>query len=529
MNNRLNLNNSGDLMRLADEHQMLLETIQFSPVHFCVYDPQDRLLAWNKAYEANYPDAFEALRDQIAETGVTYADLIRHQLAHTMDPDALEAEVAHRVALQASAAGEPVIRRYKDHVLKVHKYRLPSGAVAGLAVDISDLIQNERKLSEARRAAEQGARAKASFLANMSHEIRTPMNGIIGLTDLLQETALDADQRDLVNTIASSANALMSTINEILDFSKIDAGKLDIVCEPFDLNVVLNDLADLMRPVAEQKDLRLNIRFSRTEPHWYLGDPLRIRQCLLNLVGNALKFTLEGSVSLEIRRQTSGEIRFQVKDTGIGIAPEHVSKIFTAFEQADSRSARLFEGTGLGLAITRRLVELMGGRVAVESVQNEGSTFTFWLPLEDTAAAEKALSQQTTEVLDLAGVDILIAEDNQTNRMVIERMLRPTGAAVRFAHDGEEAVAEARRIRPDLILMDISMPRLNGLDATRAIRQHEAQSKDPRVPIASLTANAMQEDHQKCLDAGMDMMLTKPVRKTELMATLQEMMILARQ
>ena len=511
---------TGELDRLIEEHQILMETIRESPVHFCVYDAQDRLVAWNKSYEANYPKAFEALRDRANRRELTYADLMRFELADKLSPEELEVEVAQRVALQAEASGEPVIRAYPSHVLRVHKYRLTSGAVAGFAVDVTDMIEHEQELSDAREAAEQSEAAKARFLANMSHEIRTPMNGVMGLAEMLAQTDLTVEQRELIDTILSSAEALLVTINDVLDFSKIDAGKLEIVTEPFDLHRLVREAIDLLLPVSRAKGIALEMRYPDAEKRWFVGDVVRIRQCLLNLMGNAIKFTLEGSVSVAVSVEREAGVVLKISDTGIGIAEEAVDKIFSAFEQADTRTARQFEGTGLGLAITNRLVELMGGEISVTSVLGEGSTFQITLPLLQSCAVVPAGAARDGSDVDLSDLRVLLVEDNRTNRLVVGKMLGHLVGEIREAVNGEEAVAAFSADRPDLILMDVSMPVMSGLDATRAIRDLEAERRATRVPIISLTANAMAEDLAACTEAGMDATLTKPVRRADLIAAI---------
>ncbi|MEO1459183.1 MAG: ATP-binding protein, partial [Pseudomonadota bacterium] len=495
---------------LLREHQILLETVEQSPVHFCVYDWKDRLIAWNKAYEQNYPNAFAALREKLDAREATYADIMRHELSLKLPEDEVEAEVARRVAFQAKAQGEPVVREYGGHTLRIHKYRLPSGAVAGLAVDITDLKERERELSQARRAAERSEAAKTRFLANMSHELRTPVNGIMGLASVLAEKDMPDEQRAIVRTIENSAEALLATINEVLDFSKIDAGKLEIVPEPFNLRQLAREVVDLVTPSASRKGLELVLSYPPGEPSVFVGDTLRIRQCLLNLVGNAVKFTEAGSVRIAIAAAPCGEVTIEVADTGIGIAPEDLAQIFLAFEQVNTRAARRFDGTGLGLAITRSLVELMNGRIAVASELGRGSTFTIGLPLDPAAPEETKPRQAPGPVATdgLARLRVLLAEDNATNRLVVEKMLGAHLDELLVARDGGEAVERYRAEAPDLVLMDLSMPVLSGLEAAGEIRRLEAETGRARVPMIALTANAMAEDREACLAAGMDDFLT---------------------
>ena len=378
----LNPQDEDAINRLLVEHQILLEAIAGSPVYFCVYDQDDRLIAWNETYTSIYPNAFRKLETKIIQREATYADILRCEYAYTTPGDEVEALVQKRVAAQANATGEPVIRQYKDQYLRIHKYRLPSGAVAGLAVNITDLIEREARLEDARLAAEASEAAKARFVATLSHEIRTPMNGITGLTELLSKTELTEQQHNLLETIRNSAQALVRTINEVLDLSKIDAGKLALKFEPFDLGLMLRDLCDLLRPVAEEKSVALLLKRSPREPDWLLGDALRMRQCVTNLLGNAIKFTNEGSVTLSTEYKASGLLRIDVTDTGQGIASDQLEKIFVEYEQVGANVNGHTEGTGLGLAITRKLAEMMNGDLSVKSALGVGSTFTLSLPLQ---------------------------------------------------------------------------------------------------------------------------------------------------
>ena len=372
--------------RLIEEHRMLKEAVEHSPVHFCVYDHEDRLLAWNESYEANYPSAFAALRGRAERREVTYADLLRHHFAERLSPDEVEEEVERRVNLQQEADGRPVIRDYGSKTLKVFKYRLPSGAIAGLAVDITDLMERERELVVARKAAEQAARSKTAFLSTMSHEIRTPMNGVLGVTALLEQTELDEAQRRYVELIRSSGEALLGVINEILDFSRIEAGKMEVAAVRMDLRRMLSEIIDLLEPVAQQKGLTIGLRWTDGLPTDWTGDALKIRQCVLNLVGNAIKFTSEGGATIGVAPGVGG-VSIEVADTGPGLPPDRMEDAFRAFTQVDDRETRQTEGTGLGLAITRRLVRLMGGEIGVVSRPGEGARFTISLPLAPATAA----------------------------------------------------------------------------------------------------------------------------------------------
>ncbi|WOI56299.1 ATP-binding protein [Palleronia sp. LCG004] len=384
--------------------------------------------------------------------------------------------------------------------------------------DVTDKKQKERELEAARLEAEESLRVKGNFLAMMSHEIRTPLHGILATTDLLERTGIDETQRTYIETLKCSGSALLDIINMVLDVTALERGRMVLARDPFDPAACLREVVGLMRALAEQKGIDLVLTLDDGLPAGMLGDAGRLRQILLNLVGNALKFTQEGQIRVRARRKGE-EMILSVEDTGIGISPDRLEKIFDSFAQEDEDRGRRFGGTGLGLSISLQLIQRMGGDIRVESRLTEGSTFTVTLPIAEAElpAAETAVAEPAAGAFE--GIRMLVAEDNKTNRFLLERLLKGTDIELHFATDGFEAVELARTLSPQLILMDVSMPGMDGCEATRTIRCGERADR-PRVPIIALTANAFESDRQACLEAGMDDILHKPIDRKTLLAAI---------
>jgi light-regulated signal transduction histidine kinase (bacteriophytochrome)/CheY-like chemotaxis protein len=406
-----------------------------------------------------------------------------------------------------------------------------NGTLSLSALVFTDTTRSERAreaLQAAQERAEHLASLKSSFLANMSHELRTPMNGILGMVQLLQETRKDPEQQEYLDVIQSSGDAMLHIINDILDLSKIEAGRMSLERAPFDLTALVQGVVDLLRAQAHAKSIGLSAVFDSPPPRWYEGDSYRLRQIILNLTGNAIKFTAAGHVTIHVldadSTHTDAPLAVTVEDTGIGIAPQQLLEIFQKFSQADQSTTRKFGGTGLGLAISRELAELMGGAISVTSEAGKGSTFKVALPLKRSddrnRAAAVPLTAKPHPLAAGAGHRILVAEDDAASQTVIKAMLKKKGFEVEVARNGRKLLELLAAGPCDLILMDCHMPELDGFETTARIRSME--SGGTRTPIVALTADTQEEGRQHCLDAGMDDYMTKPIGMKDLWAMLRK-------
>ncbi len=427
-------------------------------------------------------------------------------------------------------SGELLKRNRAGEEVAVHSSHLSTLNKRGawelyvIDVDLSELKRASRELVKAKDFAEQASRAKSEFLANMSHEIRTPMNGVMGMTQLLMNSDLDEEQHDSVQTIMDSTRELIRIIDELLDISRVEAGEVRLHPEPFCMRETVEKAVLLFADRAGRKGVDLSIAIHDSVPDRLLGDTGRIRQVLINLIGNALKFTHDGHIQVRMQAEPDGDqwnVLADVKDTGIGIEPDLQGRIFDKFTQADTSSKREYGGTGLGLAITRQLVELMGGTISVSSTVGKGTTFAFNLKLgrvdepDSSPPAPQSGSNETTGSVD---ADILLVEDNLVNQKVASAMLKKLGCRVTAVPNGARALEQLKKAAFDLVFMDCQMPVMDGFEATRAIRQMVGEIRE--IPIVAMTAHALKEDRQKCLDAGMDDYLAKPVHRDKLIAVL---------
>lgn len=527
----------------------LWNSIQTIQDGFAVFDSAQRLVTAND----NFIQIFDGLEE--ACPGASYGRLIELLAEEgaidigTKHPSEWQAEMLERWLLPSPP--DITVKLWNQRFIKVIDRRAANGDTVTLAHDITATIRYEEELKQARDRSEAANRAKSSFLANMSHELRTPMNGVVGMAQLLDDGELNEEQKLYVDTIRTSGEALLVIINDVLDYSKVEAGKLELTPETFNLHQAVDEICTLLRPTATEKGLTLDLIWEEDLPDRFVADPGRIRQVLVNLLGNAIKFTLEGHVTLKISGIEMADpeqmlVRIEVEDTGIGIKPDQLDHIFGEFNQAEDEHSRSFDGTGLGLAITRELVELMGGEIWVDSVVGEGSCFGLKIPLpfippepsnnriiaglhtkitaEEAVEAPEPVAEVPTEVtIETAPTEpenqaqrqmrVLAAEDNKTNRLVFSKMVKTLNIDLKFAENGIEAVEYWQEFQPDLVFMDISMPKMDGKQATAEIRRLEAETGSDPVPIVAVTAHAMDGDSDSIFAAGVTHYLTKPLKK----------------
>lgn len=434
-------------------------------------------------------------------------------------------------------AGDPVLGqvnryRHKDGHYVTLEWRAQrfGDHIFGVARDVTEKVAAEKALVLAKAAAEAASRAKSDFLANMSHEIRTPLNGVIGIVDALSRTPLDPQQTEMVALIGSSGATLERLVSDILDVSKIEAGRLSLENRAFDLDEALTAPLNVMRLRAQDKELAFHVERDEAAQGLFIGDSTRIRQILTNLLANAVKFTAQGAVTTRISLGSAGdehtELMLEIQDTGIGFDSDHAVHLFDRFSQADAGITRRFGGTGLGLSICRSLTEMMGGRIEAASTPGAGSRFSVRLPLA------RAVPLADYEARDIAGpgpapllqrpLKVLLAEDHPTNQRVVQLILAGPGVDLTIVENGAQAIAAFRASRFDVVLMDMQMPVMDGLTATREIRRVEAARRaDVRTPVIVLSANAMSEHRDQAMTAGADLHVPKPITAATLLAGLE--------
>ena len=490
---------------------------------FVLFDDQDRLAMFNQPYYRLYPLAAPAI-----VLGNTFEAIVRYGVLHGQYANVtgdVDPWVAARLAQHRLPQSQLTQKLGDGRTLRVVERRMPNGYTVGFRVDITELVQ-------ASEAAQQASQSKSRFLANMSHEIRTPMNAILGMLTLLGKTELTPRQADYAAKSEAAAQSLLGLLNDILDLSKAEAGRMTLDPHPFALAQLMDDIGVIMHAYIGSKPVLMRFVIDPKLPHRLAGDAMRLKQVLINLCGNAVKFTDCGTVELSVRQVDATPerllLKFAVQDEGIGIAPENQARIFTGFTQAEASTTRRFGGTGLGLAISQKLIDLMGGRLELQSALGLGSQFYFTVPLLPAAEVAAPAGQhggapvgQSASPAGLSGLRVLVAEDNFVNQQIASELLEGEGATVTLADDGQQALdlIDAADSAFDVVLMDMQMPVMDGLAATRAIRI----SRNATVlPIVAMTANAMASDREACLAAGMNDHVGKPFNMAHLVKVLRQ-------
>ncbi|MCB1959317.1 MAG: CHASE domain-containing protein [Rhodocyclaceae bacterium] len=504
---------------LARSEELMRNAIEAIGEAFVIYDADDRLVYCNDRYRQLYSASAEAIKP-----GARFEDILRYGTERGQYAEAVGREeewIRARLAAHLTGDSDLVQPLSDGRWLRICERKTPTGHIVGFRVDVTELY-------DAKHAAERANHAKSQFLATMSHELRTPMNGVLGMAQLLQLPDLsEGERQEYVQTILDSGHTLMTLLNDILDLSKIEAGRLELVPDRFDPDALLHEVAALFAGSAQQKGLTLTTCWQGPAGHGYLGDATRIRQMLANLVSNAIKFTERGSIHLDGEvldlRGDTATLRFAVTDTGLGISDAQLPILFQPFSQGDGSITRRFGGTGLGLSIVRRLAVMMGGNAGVDSAEGRGSTF--WITLQ-AVVQQGAADIPDADTFDAAATAahgrVLVVEDNAVNRRVVASMLQRQGLDVNLLTDGQQAVSAitTREIIPDVVLMDCQMPVLDGYEATRQIRQWEHDEGRSPLPIIALTASAFTEDRDRCLAAGMNDYISKPLDMDSLQAAL---------
>lgn len=508
--------------RRSSDLRRIREAVDAMPDGLGFYDSKDRLVLWNARYAELNPE----LQPHLV-VGLAFRDALRIGIDQGRYDEALGREdewLTERIQARRQLSSNIEQQVGGGRWLRVQDRRTSEGGTVVVCNDITDLKRDAEALAEAKDAAEAANVAKSQFLANMSHEIRTPLNGVIGLSQALAKTELTADQREMLDLMQASGRTLQTLLSDILDLARVESGKLELTEDAFELAVVVREAAQLYAENARQKRLDFHVDIDLEDGVWVMGDAVRVKQVLTNLISNAVKFTSQGFVGLIVQQGQDRDgrpvLRFTVEDSGIGFDAATRERLFTRFEQADGGITRKFGGSGLGLSICRQLADMMGGDLDCESEPGSGAAFILTLPLKPCAAPK------TQEPADTAAqhadgarpVRVLVADDHPTNRRVIELILAQTPAKIVMAENGAEALEAFRADVFDLVLMDMQMPVMDGLTATQEIRLHEAAMGLARTPIVMLTANAMPEHVAAGRAAGADHHLAKPFNAAELLS-----------
>jgi signal transduction histidine kinase/ActR/RegA family two-component response regulator len=512
----------GALSQLRDAIEPMGEGIAF-------YDADERLVVWNPRY-AELVDPAGALK-----VGVSFRTLLEANLRAGFHPEAVGGEEAWLDArLAALRALESDESQNGDRWVRAERRRTRDGGFVTVCVDVTEFRQAAEVLTQARDAAESANRAKSEFLANISHELRTPLNGVMGVAEMLARTGLNERQKEMVDTIRSSGAVLEALVVDVIDLARLESGRINVAKDPFSLKQTIQTAAAPYRLLAQKKRIGFTVDIVPGVAERLQGDAARLRQILGNLLSNAVKFTDEGEVRLRVEQPdpNARTIRFSVEDTGVGFEPSFKARIFDQFQQADGSSTRRHGGTGLGLAISKQAATLLGGELDCQSTPGEGSIFILTLDLEPVAAALDEAHQPTSPVHagpaepcepdDGTALRVLVVDDHPTNRRVVEMILDQVGAQSVSVENGQEALEAYLNDRFDVVLMDIQMPVMDGLTATRTIRLHERESDRRATPVIILSANALPEHIEAGKAAGADRHLAKPISAAALLHVIAE-------
>ncbi len=517
-----------------DIDPIFLEAIECLPDGISVFDKDGVPMLHNEQSVRRFPHLYEAF----ANGAKTYQEAMRHSV-RTARPDFTDAEVEEQVERfnRYTDTGETYeVKTPEGRLVQITYRPMSDGRKVAISVDVTELRMRERELKKAQAAAVAASNAKSAFLANMSHEIRTPLNGILGMAQVLEMGELSAEQHEQVSTILDSGRNLMSLLNDVLDLSKIEAGKIAIVKADTDVAHTLRRLHRLWKPKAEEAGLEFYLSLDADLPQVLNFDAVRVRQCVSNLVSNAIKFTPKGRVEVFVtaRKLASGEhmVKIRVSDTGVGMDEETTTRLFKPFVQADDSTSRKFGGTGLGLSITRKLAELMGGEATVTSEPGRGSEFNFSFLASEAAPKHRVVSEgvnpnedEARTLLKTQRMRLLLVDDHPINRQVASLFLRPFNMRIVEATNGKEALAALATEPFDMVLMDIHMPIMDGTEAIRAIRTSDEAYA--HVPVIALTADAMTGDKERYLAMGMQGYLSKPIAERDLISEITRVRMLS--
>ncbi len=515
---------------LKNVDPIFMEAIENLPDGISIFDADGVPILHNSVSEKRFPHLYEAF----ARGARTYAEALEYNVRAVM-PTATEAEVAEQIEKYSALkiSGQTYEQRTADgRVVQITYCPMSEGRQVAISVDVTELRQREKELKKAQAAAVAASNAKSAFLANMSHEIRTPLNGILGMAQVLEMGNLTPEQREQVQTILDSGRNLMALLNDVLDLSKIEAGKIAIVKADTDLVHTLRRLHRLWKPKAEEAGLEFYLSLDSELPQVLNFDAVRVRQCVSNLISNAIKFTRQGRVEVFVTAKRVSDdqhlVRIRVTDTGIGMDEETMARLFRPFTQADDSTSRKYGGTGLGLSITRSLAELMGGEASVRSEPGRGSEFTFTFLAGEAAPQHRVVNEGATASEDemrtrlrSSGLRLLLVDDHPINRQVASLFLRPYNMRIVEATNGKEALAALERETFDIVLLDVHMPVMDGTETIRHIRASRHDWRD--VPVIALTADAMTGDRERYLGMGMDGYLSKPIAERDLVAEINRL------